>query len=479
LDFNKLKNRKMKLYIKSIYMFLVVGLLASCGDFGDLNVNPNEPTKVGTETLLTSAQRSTANIVGNVTTMLYVQHMSDITYTESSRYQGVLADFNSWYNGPLANLQLIIELNSDAETAGDVLSGGSNNNQIAVARIMKAYYYDHLVQRWGAIPYSQALKGVENFTPAYDSEQSIYADLVKELSEAAGQLSGGSVGGDILFGGDTGEWKKFANTLRANIALRLSDVDGSMKDQFTSALSSGIFTATVSYDYLEEAANQNPWFARFITRTDFAISDVLVDYLLETNDARLFSYADPAEESGVITAMPYGLENSEVTPSAVSFPNTQYMRQQGADIPIFSLAQIEFMLAEAAAIGWISDDAETHYNAGITASMNQWGIEDAEAIAKFIEQANVAYDASNWKQSIGMQRWVALYNQGYAAWESWRKLDFPVLSPAQAPLNPSEDVPVRFMYGDAEAILNGPSYEAAVSANGGSSDGIKLYWDVF
>ena len=300
----------MKLYIKSIYMFLVVGLLASCGDFGDLNVNPNEPTKVGTETLLTSAQRSTSGIVGNVTTMLYVQHMSDITYTENSRYQGVIADFNGWYNGPLANLQLIIDLNSDPETASDVLSGGSNNNQIAAARIMKAFYFDHLVQRWGAVPYSEALKGVEDFSPAYDSEQSIYADIMKELNEAAGQLGDGIIFGDILFDGDTNKWKKFANTLRASIALRLSDVDGAMKGEFTSALSSGIFTETVSYDYLEEAANQNPWFSRFVTRTDYAISDVLVDYLLETNDARLYSFADPAEESGVITAMPYGLENS-------------------------------------------------------------------------------------------------------------------------------------------------------------------------
>ncbi|GLR19428.1 SusD/RagB family nutrient-binding outer membrane lipoprotein [Portibacter lacus] len=470
----------MKFYIKSLYLFCAVAVLASCGDFGDLNVNPNAPTKVGTETLLTSAQRTVSSAVGAVSPELFVQHMSEITYTEGSRYQDVIADFNGWYTGALANLQHIIDLNENPETAGEVLSGGSNANQIGVARIMKAYYFDILVQRWGPVPYSEALKGGSNLGPAYDSEASIYADLFKELEEAAAQLGSGAVAGDIILGGDTDEWKLFANTLRAKIALRLSDVDeGTAKAQFTSAVNAGIFDRTVVYQYLEETANQNPWYGRFVTRQDFAISNTLYDFMIATNDDRLVNFADPANSSGEIVAMPYGLENSDVAPADVSFPNSTYVRAQGVGIPIFSLAQIEFMLAEAAARGWISDDAEAHYNAAIAASMNQWGIDDQDAIDKFIAQDNVAYDAANWKESIGLQKWVALYNQGYDAWVNWRKLDFPVLQPAENPLNVSEQIPLRNMYPESEATVNEENYKAILSTFGGAdSDGIRLYWDV-
>ncbi len=471
--------------MKSIFKYICAGaiffLMPACGDFGDLNQNPNEPTFVGTQTLLTSAQREVASVVGSAEGILYVQQMSEITYTENSRYGAVINDFNGWYSGPLENLEQIIELNSNEDTKGSVLSGGSNNNQIGVARIMKAYYFAHMVERWGPVPLSNALKGAANLAPSYDDEATIFATLFKELKEGAAQLDGGFITGDILLGGDTNEWKKFANTIRANLAMRISDVDdATAKSEFNSAVSGGIFSETFSYNYLGEAANENPWFARFRTRTDYAISNVFVDFLTNTNDPRLNSFADPAASTGTIQGMPYGLENSEYLPTDVSFPNSTYIRAQDSDIPIFSSAQIHFLHSEAAARGWTSGNAEAHYNAAIAASMNQWGITDGDAIAAFIAQDGVKYDASNWKKSIGVQKWVALYTQGYEAWAEWRRLDFPKLQVAEGPLNPSEAIPLRHMYPTSEATLNAENYNAALSKIGGTdTDGARLYWDKF
>jgi hypothetical protein len=463
-----------------IFYICLLTFFASCSDFGDTNVNPNAPEFVGTETLLTSAQLSVGSVVGANVPVLYVQHLSDITYTESSRYGDVIADFNGWYTGPLANLQQIINLNTDEETKNDVLSGGSNNNQIGVAMILQAYFYQFIVDRWGPLPFTDALKGTEILLPSYDSEQTIYMAAISMLKNAVGMLDGGTVEGDIILGGDTNEWKKFGNTLRANMALRMADVDPATgKSEFVSAVGSGILSSTVAYNYLAEAANQNPWFARFITRSDYAISDVFYNYLTATNDPRLNSFADPVKSTGVITPMPYGLENSDVNPEDVSFPNSTYVRAQDNDIPIFSEAQIHFMMAEAAARGWISDNAETHYNAAISASMNQWGISDAAAIAAFTAQDGVKYNAANWKKSIGEQKWVALFTQGYEAWAEWRRLDYPILQVAQAPLNLSEQIPARFMYPASESQLNTENYNAALSMIGGTdTDGAKLWWDV-
>src|SRR5690606_31902366 len=151
--------------------------------------------------------------------------ISDITYTEGSRYQSIRADFNGWYTGPLNDLNEIIKLNTDEETKGDVLSGGSNANQIGVAKILQGYFYQFMVDRWGPIPYSEALKGADILLPAYDSPESIYDAVFAELKSAANMLDGGNIEGDIILGGDTDEWKKFANTLRAQMAIRIADVN--------------------------------------------------------------------------------------------------------------------------------------------------------------------------------------------------------------------------------------------------------------
>ncbi len=471
----------MKNIIIKSYLLVLIAIFTSCSDFGDININPNEPTFVGTETLLTGAQRFISNVVGSDDGVLFVQHMSEITYTENSRYGAIRTDYGRWYSGPLANLQKIIKLNSDDATKGSYISGGSNQNQIGVARIMKAYFFNHVVERWGPMPYSKALNGNEVLLPAYDDESAIYADLLNELKEASSQLDGGTIVGDIIYGGDTEQWKKFANTLRAAIAIKIADVDNNLaKSTFVDAANAGLIEETLYYDYLAESSNENPWYTSFRTRTDYAISDVLVDFLTNTNDPRLFAFADPAKSSGVIVGMPYGLENSTFSPPTVSYPHSENVRGQDKDIPIISMSQIQFMMAEAVARGWMTGSAETHYNDAITLSMNAWGIVNSIEIDNFIAQPSVKYDATNWKKSIGTQKWVALFGQGYDAWTEWRRLDFPVLKVAEAPLNPSEQIPLRFMYPETELTLNSVNYNAAISKlTGGDTDGAKLWWDKF
>ena len=179
-------------------MFVGIG----CSDFDDINVNPNNPVKVSPSTLLSSSLRSLSSGLGHSAPLLYAQHFSETQYTEGSRYQTVNFDFNGWYTGPLANLQHIIDLNTDDATKADALSGGSNANQIAVARILKVYYYNILTDRWGPIPYTQALQGRELFKPAYDSQETIYNSFFSELSAAISQMDGGpGVNGDFIFGG--------------------------------------------------------------------------------------------------------------------------------------------------------------------------------------------------------------------------------------------------------------------------------------
>ena len=466
--------------ISSSLVAIMLFFSTSCGEFGDLNIDPNNTTSVAPETLLTNAMRSVSTVVGAVTGVLYVQHMSETQYTESSLYQDINFDFNGWYTGALNDLNHIIELNSNPETAADALASGSNANQIAAARILKAYFFHHMTDRWGELPYNEALQGRDNFTPVYDTQETIYKDLLKELKEAVAQIDGGpGVNGDFLFNGDMDEWKKFANTIRLVMAIRMSEVDAALANtEFNAALNAGILDSDLMYPYLAETNNQNPWFGRFITRTDYAVSKILADTMRHYGDARLDSYGDPSPNFGDVRGEPYGLLNGGLVPDAdVSFPNSTYVRAQSAPIAIFTTAQTFFYRAEAAKRGWTGENAQEMYEAGIAASWDQWGVFDQAAYDAFIAQPGVAYDDANALAQIGYQKWIALYLQGYEAWAEWRRTGFPALFPPPDALNDSGEIPVRQAYPTSERDINSENYDASVARQGEDGLDTKLWWD--
>ncbi len=479
----------MKSILNKGIIALLIFAFTACGEFDDLNVNPNKPVAVDTESLLTSALRDVGERVLSNTRIgpIYAQHIGNITYTEDDRYQAVQADFSAWYTATLADLERIIELNTDEETSGAASKSGSNANQIAAARILKAYFFNILTDLWGPMPYSQALRGGEGiFTPAYDSQSAIYEALFTELEEAVAQMDGGAgVAGDFIFGGDMSEWAKFANTIRMNMAIRAADANETLaKAQFLDAIADGVIESGLMYPFLPEANNENPWFTEFRTRTDFALTEMFVNGMKDLGDPRLAHYADPTLNSVAvgtpeIVGVPYGLSTPSTQPPNVSFPNSSFVKAQDAPLAIFTMAQVHFAMAEAAARGWTNDNPEDHYKAAIKASWDQWGVSyDQAAFDTYYNQSGVAWDAGKWDQLIGYQKWVALYGQGYEAWTEWRRLDYPELVLPEDPLSPSGGIPKRLIYPATEANLNGANYEAALGLLGGpDSDGTRLWWD--
>ena len=166
--------------------------MASCNKFKDINVSPTQLTSASTKGLLTNSQQALSDLIlGNTAASrlpaLYIQHLAEGPYPASSLYSDRNLSFSGWYTGPLNDLQTIIRYNQEGNPAA--IGNGSNDNQIAVARIMKAYYFLNLTDRYGDIPYSQALKSNEAYSPVYDKQQDIYTDLFKELTEAQAQIN--------------------------------------------------------------------------------------------------------------------------------------------------------------------------------------------------------------------------------------------------------------------------------------------------
>lgn len=484
-----------KLILTSVFAIIFGG----CDDFGNTNVDPNNPEDPKTDLLLTEAQRSIGSYVGSVTGTLYVQYFAETQYTDESTYTSIDFGFDSGYNGnvytePLHNLETIIELNSDEEYEDDpnVVDAGSQNNQIAVARILKAYFFQSLVDRWGYVPYSDALEDDETLSPSYDSPEEIYEDLLTELEEAVAQIDDGDgPTGDFVLEGNMVRWEEFANTLRMRIALRIADERPNLaQEAYEDAYDSGHIQEDITFPYIEDANNENPWFNRFRTRTDYAISNTVADTMHALDDYRLTVFADPApnyeddNEDEVamdeINPMPYGVSSGEaggITNAEVSFPG-QAIRQQDAALPVFTMAEVHFSLAEASERGWdVAGDAQTHYEEGIQASWEQWGVYDEDDFNAYMNETAVAYDSNEWDAKIGFQKWIALFPQGYEAWAEWRRLDYPELEPAPAAVNESSEIPVRQAYPTSEAELNGENYEAAVEAQGEDGLDTHLWWD--
>lgn len=511
--------KKISIYLLSL---LVTTFTACTDDFEEINTDPNSPTSIPTSYLLTNAQRGLDEVMNN-DGLFYAQMWSQTQYTNGSRYQTPELTFYPYYRGGnnfggLGDLEEIIRLNTDEATKDGVTVSGSNNNQIAVARILKAWTFHRMTDVWGAIPYSQALKGSENFSPAYDDQSSIYQNLILELNEAADQIDGGAgVSGDIIYGGDMDKWKLFAQSLKLRIGVRMSKVaPQEAATVINDAISKGVFSSNdqnALYYYLSDAANDNPYHDHFLTRTDYAISNVFVDYLKEKNDPRLNIYASPtggsleaykndASTTLEIVGMPYGVNQSEagsITNNSISFPGAA-VRSATSPGLLMTYPEVLFIRAEAASRGWTNEDAGALYEQAIIASMDFWNQQSAntdydniynvsglrgsldveitsDEMQNYLQQPGIAFEEGNVMQQIAEQKWVALYMQGLEAWSEWRRTGYPELSPAPDAVD-GREIPRRRAYTPDEEALNKANYEDAISRQGPNEMETRLWWDV-
>lgn len=134
----------------------------------------------------------------------------------------------------------------------------------------------------------------------------------------------------------------------------------------------------------------------------------------------------------------------------------------------------------------VGGTAEEHYNNGIDASILEWGGTEAQANA-YMAQTTVKYTTAqgSYKQKIGVQSWIALYNRGFDAWTQWRRLDYPVLGvPFMGAFDPfaNDETPAvitRFTYPVIEQNLNKQNYNDASAAIGKDQITQKLWFDKF
>jgi hypothetical protein len=340
--------------IKNIYLLVLalVALVSAC-ELPD-NINPKAAVEVPTETLLTNALVTFVDGVDEIDqntniTRFMAQYASQTAYTYPSRYE--FADrqipdgyWNQMYRGALVDF-------NDAKTQIAAQDGNAEfiatrDNKLAIIDVMEVYVYQTLVDIFGDIPYSEAVIGPDNLTPAYDDAKTIYLDLLTRLTadiSTLGNGNGDSWGSEeIIYGGDTDMWVKAAASLKLRIAMRLADTDATAaQSNANAAIASGLISAEsegMIFTWLGVSPHVSTIYNRFIVdgRTDFAPAKTIMDIMAGMNDPRMASYFATVDTSAAGDGTPiyyglvYGMEGSVNVNSYSSFAADMF----AADYPV-------------------------------------------------------------------------------------------------------------------------------------------------
>ncbi len=471
--------------------FLSLVLITSCVEsLDDYNIDKKRPSTAPAATFLTSALKQLSDVITtpNVNTnnfRLYVQHWATTTYLQEPRYDltSRIIPQNFWqnlYKDVIADLHESRRLTLEDE----LIVEADKTAMLAQLEIVEMYAWSVLVNTFGNVPYSQAID-FQNPVPVYDDAATIYSDILVRLDNAIASFATAGTGfdaADVLYNGDLDQWAKFGNSLKLKLALLLADVDNSKAKQLAEEAADNVFTSNADnarFPYVAAPPNNNPLSANlnplFSTRQDYVIASTIIDKLNALNDPRRPAYFTTV--NGQYVGGNYGFANAYADFSHVS----DAIIAADFESLLLDYSEVEFLLAEAVERGYTIDGtAEEHYNKAIEASIMYWGGTAADA-ATYLAQPAVAYSTAsgNYKEKIGTQKWIALYNRGVDAWTEWRKFDYPVILPPSGGNVPAGlTIPVRIIYPINEQTLNGVNREAAAASMGGDLASTKLFWDV-
>ncbi len=496
-------------------------------NFLDINKDPNNlsgtiiPSLVFTNAMNQTISNMVAqNEQGSYFAGQWTQSSSYIYQQNRFAYAFTNGDFNFYdpiYNN-LQDYQYVID-NADAQ-----------NQRFfkGPAKVMKAMLFQQLVDLYGNVPYSEALKGLANFTPKFDDQKSVYEALIPLLDSAisdlkaftfAGDYAGSFRGADIsragsLGGGSGPKWIKFANSLKMRILMRQSRIAGRSTyiiPQIQKILTegSGFLDAgqdfAVNPGYIASDGKQNPLYDRFgyaASGSRRALSrfprptKYLFDVLIATNDTfrlKRKAYANGGENSSspgtstkveVISnykGVPFGVGSGFTAPST-SYIGPSVIVKGEFNRPLYLMlaSESQLLLAEAAQLYptlTFAKTAQQYYELGVREAFRLDGATDAQAtilLSSGLPEASWTGSPDKLK-AIWIQKWLALTNYlGQEAWSEVRRTNYPPI-PLSLGVPVGSKPAIRLFYPNTELGSNGVNVLAQ-----GVIDvfNTRIFWDV-
>ena len=520
--------------MKKILKYTLIGSLClaatACSDQEAMNVNPNVASNVPSNMVMNAAEKWTMDNIYDVwfsgrQCLVYSQQWSQRNYTEEDRYQIRESVNNSYfkylYMG-LNNFQKVIKMNTDPATKDASAAYGANENQIAAAMIMKVWLADLMTDTWGGIPYSEALKldGEGLLYAKYDDQKELYAQLIKEVTEAVNMINEDAdafISGDVIFDGDASKWKKFGNSLKCRLAIHMSKVDSNWKAYIQEALASGVMESNddaAKFQYTATGTEYCKFYEGYYVdgRNDFAINKTLCDLLKGQTDTlnvkdhpekahpwegvvdpRLYIYTvDDGRYNGMCVATQTGVQARIYTQDKVAswYHNQPPVLYKTFAVPLMTYAELKFIIGEYK--GFAVDE----YKEAVASSIEYWydvmgsSVSESE-IDEYVEAVSQNVNA----ETYAIQKYIDLFCNGTEAWTEIRRTGYPnqIVRPGEncavyngtvykfTPLSEVKgDIIARVKYPTDESTLNGANWQAAVGKlqDGTNNYYSKMFWDV-
>lgn len=515
-----MKSKLLK-YLPLVTFLLV---LAGCQDFDEIERNPNQATSVPPSLVLTGVMNDMLEEPWSL------EHRWNQFWCCNYNYYGT--NEYSWTNASLKfqTLKNVIKMEEEAITAG----AEANNPYAALGKFFRAYFYVRMTQQVGDLPLTEALIGLDNTAPLYDTQKDIYKQVFVWLEDANADMAQlianneDSFSGDFYFFNDLEKWQKVVNAfyLRVLISLSKKDADAELDIQTKFA---NILNNPDEYPLLESLDDNlqvfyngttslyptNPG-SRGFDKGRYNMAQTFVEGLTDLNDPRVFVACNPAKaklDDGVSydDFAAYVGANSGESLDDMTFKagNGEYsyanqLRYYGTfagpePALLVGYAEQNFNIAEGINRGWTTGDAEEFYVEGITASMKFYGITDGASIivrdqedevlgsvtasvTNYLAQPDVAYagDNATGLNQILTQKYLAFFqNSGLEAFYNQRRTGVPAFLSGVGTGNGGV-IPKRWLYPSAEETTNADNLSDALMRQFGSTDDSKngVIWSV-
>lgn len=509
----------MKNIFKIFITPIALLILSSCDKgFDELNNNPTLATAINPVFILNTASSNCSYASSSIS------YDASIVQQIITPNEGVIAGANFNQNIPFVTVQAWQKyyrtvIRHTQDVIAQTKDQPTRSNLYHMSRILQAYAYMVLTDTYGDIPYTEAAKGYPDLvtSPKYDSQQVVYAGIIKELTEAVAGLDVNKTieTADIIYGGNILNWRKFGNSLLLRAGMRLSEVDAAQAQQIVSRVAQSPLIETNAENGMikHDALYLNP-LGNLLNSTEaanFYLAAPFVDYLKRTNDPRLSAIAVryvgaksgseqiPSRANSTASSqvgMPFGFNNSTISTevakngfsSFYEFTQADRTRVTKNTAPTFlvTASQTQLLLAEAAQRGWITGTpASTYFTRGIRLNMEQMAQNDvrstvAEAdIVTYLNRTPLATATA--LEQINDQYWIASFLNGPEAFANFRRSGFPRLAP-----NPFAGKSIkglfinRLSYPDSEVSVNKANLDVAVAnqkLTGIDDLDTKVWWD--
>lgn len=385
---------------------IVLSVTGCKKSFEDLTKNNNVPSTVPASLLFNGIAYKMADFPQTNNEIYCQYYLYNYDYYGNNRYDAFANGGDNYYNA----IKNVIAMEKQAAASG----GNAVNPYEALGKFFRAYFFTKMSLEEGDIPMTEALKGLDNLTPTYDSQKTVMTQALAWLESANTDLAalikdptvggagvGGTLANDIYFGNDLTKWQKAVNALhiRLLIALSKKTADIDVKTQFTNIIGNPT-------QYPLMAGNDDNLQFKFATPSNYYpqnpdnfgqngsrqnMSATYVGLLTKFKDPRVFVTAEPSRYSvdtlkvnptsfdafiGADPGLDLGVMYNNATLQRYSFMNRKHFFSTYTGEPAIQIGYPELMfnIAEGINLGWASGDAEAYYIKGIQASFQSYAI---------------------------------------------------------------------------------------------------------